>query len=66
MKTKNPVKKLPPVGIEPGPLITSDSKSPLIISDSKSNTILSGLTRQVLLKRSFKLLFMHHLIFGLS
>ena len=37
MKTKkNPVKKmLPPMGIEPGPLITSDSKS---------NTILSGLT----------------------
>ena len=41
--TKNPVKKLLSAGIEPGPLITSDSKS---------NTILSGLTRQVLLRRS--------------
>ena len=36
-------KILPPVGIEPGPLITSDSKS---------NTILSGLTWHVLLGRS--------------
>ena len=34
---------LPPVGIEPGPLITFDSKS---------NTILSGLTWHVLLRRS--------------
>ena len=47
---------LPPVLIEPGPLITSDSKS---------NTILSRLIWHVLLKEIFKLLFMHHLIFGL-
>ena len=41
MKTKNPI--LPSMGIEPGPLITSDSKS---------NPILSGLTWHVLLRRS--------------
>ena len=37
----NPVKNVPPVGIEPGPLITSDSKS---------NTILSGLSWHLLVR----------------
>ena len=35
LREKNPVKMLPPVGIDPGPLIASDSKS---------NTIISGLS----------------------
>ena len=54
-KQKNPVTKCyPPVGIEPGLLITSDSKS---------NTLLSELVRHVLLRRSLNF-FKHHLIFG--
>ena len=40
---KSSDKMLPPVEIEPGPLITSDSKS---------NTLLSQLVRHVLLRRS--------------
>ena len=42
-ENKSSDKTLPPVGIEPAPLITSDSKS---------NTILSTLTWHVLLRRS--------------
>ena len=43
MWKKSRYKMLPPVGIEPGPLITSDSKS---------NTILSTLIWHVLLRKS--------------
>ena len=45
---------LPVVGIKPGPLITSDSKSPFWASEARAN------------EEIFKLLFNHHLIFGLN
>ena len=53
MKKKSSDKMLPPVGIEPKPFITSDSKSDTILSTCAAYEIL-------------KLLLMHHLIFGLG
>ena len=50
---KSSDKMLPPVGIEPKPFITSDSKSDTILSTCAAYEIL-------------KLLLMHHLIFGLG
>ena len=47
---KSSNKMLPPVGIEPGPLITSDSKS---------NTILSGLTWHLLVRLRLRSLYSH-------